>query len=147
MKSRTFVKALYGVVGKGNQELGRSSQVESQSCTRLTRFLDQLKSVQRRSKCVKTVQITQQIKGFYTIPVSANVKHINIAMVVTSKERLSCGVESNLQESNRFTLTSRCASDDSNQNSRNLTNIKKRNHDKLCQHCETVKTLEYKQTI
>lgn len=62
VKSRTFVKAFYGVVGKGNQELGRSSQVESQGCTRLTRFLDQLKSVQRRSKCVKTVQMTQQIK-------------------------------------------------------------------------------------
>lgn len=33
---------------------------------------------------------------FYNLPVSANIKNINIAMMITSKKGLSCGVESHL---------------------------------------------------
>lgn len=69
--------------------------------------------------------LTNQNKCYIhdTIPVSANVKHINMSMVVTSKKRLSCGVECNLQESNRFALTSRCASYHCNQNSTDIKQI------------------------
>lgn len=60
--------------------------------------------------------LTGKLTGkIYSIPVSANVKHINIAMMITSKKRLSCGVESHLQESNRLGLTTRRVSDYSGQ--------------------------------
>lgn len=109
----TFIIALDRIIRKRNQILCRSAQVESQSCARLSCFLYQLKSVKWPSACDRSIFCFDSFIYFYLfkfyVPVPANIKHVDIAMVITGEKCLSASVKRHLEETDCLTLVTSCA--------------------------------------